>query len=90
MTISSETLFKLTEAVEKLATGGGSAIQRAQAACVALAGIKKEEFADNVAGVIWSYISGTSKTIREGAADASAVDKFNAAIWQLFNTYRPK
>jgi predicted metal-dependent phosphoesterase TrpH len=90
MTVSSDTLHKLGEAVERLATGSGTATERAQQALIALARIKSEEFADNIAGVPWSFVISTSKAIRNGDADAKQVDKFNSSIWQLFTAYRPK
>ena len=90
MTVSSDTLGKLSSAVERLAIGSGDALERAKQAFGALAGIKSEEFANNAAGVLWSYVVSNSKAIERGAADQAQVERFNSSIWQLFNAYRPK
>ncbi|UVL70629.1 hypothetical protein [Pseudomonas protegens] len=90
MTVSNDTLWKLGNAVEKLATGGGTAPERAIHALGALTDIKADEFADNVSGVLWNYVIGTSKAIRNRTADEDQVNKFNNSIWQLFNSYRPR
>ena len=90
MTVSSDTLWKLSNAAERLATGSGDALERAKQAFGALAGIKSEEFANNVACVLWSYVASNSKAIELGAADQAQVERFNSSIWNLFNAYRPK
>ena len=90
MTVSSDTLWKLSNAVERLATGSGDALERAKQAFRELAGIKSEEFADNAAGAPWNYVASNSKTIERGTADQAQIEKFNSSIWQLFNAYRPK
>ncbi|MHC2148309.1 hypothetical protein [Pseudomonas sp. 210_17 TE3656] len=90
MAVSTDTIFKLTDAVERLATNDGSSLHRAQQALAALAGVNSAEFADDVAGIPWSYVASKSKAIREETAESSEVSKFNSSIWQLFNAYRPK
>lgn len=90
MTVSNDTLWKLSDAVEKLATVSGTAPERAKHALGALTGIKADEFADNAAGAPWGYVVSTSKAIQNGTADEAQASKFNNSIWQLFNAYRPK
>jgi len=90
MSISNDALFKLTDAVERLATYDGSSLQRAQQALTAIAGVKSSEFADDLAGVPWNYVSAISNSIRDETASANEVQKFNSSIWQLFDAYRIK
>lgn len=90
MTVSSDTLWKLNSAVEKLATGSGTALERAKHAFGELSSIKSDEFADNVAGAPWNYVTSNAKAIQHGTADEILVGKFNIAIWQLFSAYRQK
>jgi len=76
--------------VERLATYDGSSLQRAQQALTAIAGVKSSEFADDLAGVPWNYVSAISNSIRDETASANEVQKFNSSIWQLFDAYRIK
>jgi hypothetical protein len=88
MTVSSYTLWKLKEAAERLATGSGNPLQRAQLARLALTGIDPAEFVDDAAGVLWRYIESIEKAIHQGSADVSQVNKFNSSIWGLFTAFR--
>jgi hypothetical protein len=88
MTVSSDTIWKLKQAAERLAVGSGSALERAQDALNELKGIRSDEFAGNVAGVLWSYVESIAKSISSGTADTAQITKFNISIWQLFDAYR--
>lgn len=90
MTVSSDTKYKLSNAVERLATGDGTAADRAKEALSELHGIANDEFAESIAQVLWHYISTTADAVRKGSADQHEARKFNLAIWQLFEAYRPR
>ncbi|QJP09035.1 hypothetical protein [Pseudomonas multiresinivorans] len=90
MTISCETIFKLTNAVEALVITGGSAIERAKLALHSLRGIKKEDFGGDIAAIPWNYIASVSKDIESGRADHQVAEKVISSIWQLFDAFRPR
>ena len=89
MTISSDTLSRLSSAVEVLATAEGSREHRAKVALSFLSEIDGTEFVGDPAEVHWNYIESVAEAIANGTAEKGLVGRYISAIWLAFSAHCP-
>ena len=87
MTISSDTLSRLSSAVEALATAEGSREHRAKVALSFLSEIDGSEFVGDPAEAHWNYIESVAEAIGNGTAEKGLVGRYISAIWLAFSAH---
>lgn len=87
MTISSDTLSRLSSAVGVLATAEGSREHRAKVALSFLSQIDGSEFVGDPAEAHWNYIESVTEAIENGTAETGLVGRYISAIWLAFSAH---
>jgi len=90
VTISSDTLSRLSSAVDVLATAEGTREHRAKVALSFLSEIDGAEFVDDPAEAHWNYIQSVAEAIENGTAEKGLVGRFISAIWLASSAHRHK